>query len=81
MFYSNSDNYYFFSREKMRELRRGRGRKGGREKGTKEQRSLNWAVLYFAEEYHEDNGWSIMIELATLFDRALKQYYQIIPLY
>ena len=33
------------------------------------------------EEYHEDNGWFIMIELATLFDRVLKQYYQIIPLY
>lgn len=40
----------------MRELRRGRGRKGRREKGRKEERSLNWAVLYFAEEYHEDNG-------------------------
>lgn len=60
----------------MRELGRGRRRKGGREEGRKEERSL-----IFPEEYHEDNGWFITIELATLFDRVLKRYYQIIPLY
>ena len=32
----------------MRELGRGRRRKGEKDEGRKEERSLNWAVLYFA---------------------------------
>ena len=52
-----ADNYYFFSREKMRELGRGRRRKGGREKGRKEGRRKE--VLFFQRSTMKIMGGSL----------------------
>ena len=66
----------------MRELGRGRRRKGGREKRRKERRRkkvLTGLFCILPEECHEYNGWFIMTELATLFDRVINNIIKSYP--